>query len=102
LDALGDSLPVRLHPHRRAYYRRAFESVLASDQPLDMLWPLLRTWTLAVCALPEEHPVVQTWREAGQHLGLLGGSFAQRLEALDAYLDLVEETLENWGRRQGA
>jgi hypothetical protein len=102
LDALDDSRPVRLHPHRRTYYTRAFDSMLASEQPLDMLWPLMRTWTLAVCSLSEEHPAVPAWREACHHLGLMGEAFAERLKALDAYLDLVEDTLEDWGRQQGA
>jgi len=34
-------------------------------------------------------------------LGLLGEAFREKIEALDAYLDLVEELLESWGRENG-
>ena len=41
-------------------------------------------------------------REVLLHLGLLGAGFKEGVAALDAYLDMVEETLEEWGRASGA
>lgn len=95
-------VPPRLHPHRLNYYRRAFEYILGGERPLGVLWPMLRTWTKAVSLLPEESGERGSWQEALHRLGLLGSGFSERVAALDAYLDTVEETLEEWGRDSGA
>jgi hypothetical protein len=39
------------------------------------------------------------WRDAFLQLGYLGAGFAERVEALDAYLDVVEETLDDWKKK---
>jgi hypothetical protein len=93
--------PPRLHPVRRAYYQRAFEKILSGNQPQDVLWPMLRTWTHMMQLLPESGIQHQEWSESFQRLGLLGEGFAQRVEALDAYLDTVEEILDDWARAAG-
>jgi hypothetical protein len=92
-------VPPRLHPCRHLYYLRPFETILDGEHPSAILWPLLRTWTLAAGLLPEGAPERIVWREAFQRLGLLGEGFAERVEALDAFLDLVEDTLERWSRQ---
>jgi hypothetical protein len=97
----SDPALLRLAPVRRAYYRQAFVAMLDGDQPRAVLWPLLRTWTFAVRHLPEEGPHHQAWVEACEHLGLQGPAFAERLKALDAFLDMVEEALEEWARANG-
>jgi hypothetical protein len=94
--------PARLHPLREYYYRRAFETMLDSSQPQDVLWSLLNTWTLAVNQLPVDHPARREWQTAFEHLGLLAHGFQERMQALDAYLDMVEETVEKWARDNGA
>lgn len=94
--------PPRLHPYRISYYLRAFEAILGSGQPQNILWPLLRTWTLAAQSLPEGDPAIQGWRDACHHLGLLGPDFAERITALDAYLEQVEETIDAWAQENGA
>jgi len=96
-----EQAPARLHPYRLLYYQRAFLSILEGDQPQAVLWPLLRTWTIAANLLPENTEIQATWRQAIGYLGLLGVEFEQRLAALDAFLDLVEETLEEWARKAG-
>jgi len=102
LEALpSGKIPLRLHAARIPYYRRAFEAILDSDQPLSVLWPLLSTWTAAISYLPGDQDRTAAWHKACQYLGLLGGGFAERVEALDAYLDTVEEVLEDWGRANG-
>jgi hypothetical protein len=105
LPAVG--APPRLHPCRRLYYERAISLLLESEHPLQALWPLWRTWTHAVGSLPVDkhhhtnrvHQVA--WQKAGEHLGLLGAAFMERVTALDAYLDQIEEILEIWGRENG-
>jgi hypothetical protein len=102
LDALPrDETPPGLHADRRAYYLKAFEAILGSGQPLNILWPLLTTWTLAAQALPPEHPAIEGWGETCSQLGLQGDDFYERVTALDAFLDTVETTMENWATEQG-
>ena len=94
-------IPARLNACRRTYYLRAFEALLDSPQPENALWPLLHTWCMAAALLPEDSPTYQDWQAAFTHLDLAGAGFAERLSALDAYLDLVEEILEGWARQNG-
>lgn len=96
-----DNIPPRLHPHRIPYYQRACETMLDGEQPKALLWPLLRTWTLAASLLPEDSDGVAAWQKAGNFLGLLGAGFGERIEALDAYLDTVEDVLDEWARTNG-
>ncbi len=93
--------PAHLHPHRLLYYERGIEAILAGEAPPDALWPLWHTWTGIICTLPEDSPLREDWQQAGNQLGLLGEVFKGKIEALDAYLDQVEELLEDWGRRNG-
>lgn len=93
--------PIRLHPYRLLYYSRAIEAMLDGQNPQQALWPLWRTWTQLVCALPDDSTHRAAWQTTGNGLGLLGEAFIEKIEALDAYLDLVEELLESWGRENG-
>jgi hypothetical protein len=93
--------PARLHPARLLYYRRGIESLLEGEQPQAALWPLLRTWTLAVEAMAENQEARQGWQKALGELGLAGEGFKERIDGLDAYLDTVEETIERWARANG-
>jgi hypothetical protein len=95
-------VPADLHPGRQAYYRRAFDALLNGERPHDVLWPLLRTWTSIILQLPEGANEKTNWQETLEHWELMGAGFHQRVTALDAYLDVVEETLEQWGREHGA
>ncbi|MEW5867944.1 MAG: hypothetical protein AB1894_01605 [Chloroflexota bacterium] len=98
----AEKAPARLHPSRRLYYQRAFEAILVGPAPQAVLWPLLRTWTLAILQLPLDSAEWQAWQRAFEFLGLLDVASSDRLDALDAYLDQVEETLEDWARQNGA
>jgi hypothetical protein len=91
----------RLHPHRIHYYRVAIEEALAGDHPYACIWPLLSTWSEAVSMVEQGEQAMTTWHEAMQQLGLIGEKFPDRLDALDAYLDLMEETIEDWARARG-
>jgi hypothetical protein len=96
-----ESLPPRLHPSRRAYYMRAFQAMIDAGKPLNALWPMLRTWTRAAALQSEDSPARSGWMQACQQLKLVGDDFPRRLEALDAFLDMVEERLDDWGRSRG-
>ena len=77
----------------------AFKALLDGEQPHAVLWPLLRTWSQAALLLVPEGAALDAWREAFLQLGYLETGFAERVEALDAYLDMVEETLDDWKKR---
>ena len=94
--------PLRLHPHRLHYYQRALEAMLSSEHYADALWPFWHTWTTAICALPDNSPHRAAWESAGTRLGQIGADFFKRIQALDAFLDTIEDRLEVWARENGA
>lgn len=94
--------PLRLHSHRLPYYQHAIEAMLTGEHYQDALWPFWRTWTTAISILPEDTEHRSTWEEAGKRLGQVGEGFAERILALDAFLDTVEDALEVWARENGA
>jgi hypothetical protein len=96
-----ENRPAGLHLARLVYYYQAFDAVLAGAQPLAVMWPLLLTWTETVALLPSDSPACTAWQEAAVHLGLYGPAFIQKIAALDAFLDTVEETLEAWAQKNG-
>lgn len=96
-----EGIPLRLHPYRRPYYERAFSALLAGDQPAVVLWPMLRTWTLAINCLPVGTVHQAPWQEACQLLHLGPDHIDERLSALDAYLDTIEEILDGWANQNG-
>jgi hypothetical protein len=97
-----EQAPARLHPKRLLYYLEAFRSMLSAAQPEAMLWPLLNTWVTAASYLLVDSPERYNWQQAFAQLGLIGEGLKERYQALDAYLDLVDETLEAWGEARGA
>jgi hypothetical protein len=90
----------RLAPCRVNYYRSAADT-LRPDSPAAALWPILRTWTLAMSILPEENEHIQEWQSAMQTLGLDQETFNESIRALDAYLDSTEETIDLWAEKMG-
>ena len=89
----GYETPPSLHTHRLAYYMRAFETMLLSEQPESLLWPLMHSWTLMACTMPSQ---AGKWQAVCERLGLIGPAFEDRLDMLDKYLDEVEILLEKW------
>ncbi len=100
--AAGDhpACPPRLHPARRAYYERA-AAALVEIQPAPAAWLALRTWTQAAALLPLDFPDFTAWQSAIETIGLAGAGFSARLDAFDAYLDHLEEALDEWGKASG-
>ncbi|NPV77330.1 MAG: hypothetical protein HPY59_13285 [Anaerolineae bacterium] len=102
LDAVKqmENCPARLQSPRLLYYTRAVEE-LWSEAPAAALWILARTWTVAACCLGVDSPAGKEWQAAMQTLGLSFEQIESRLDALDAYLDIVEETLDIWAQENG-
>jgi len=84
---------------RLAYYKMAFEAMLAGASPHSALWPMVHTWTLSAAVLPPTQQM--KWQAACEILGLTGEVFNARLEGLDHFLDSLEELLENTAAHHG-
>jgi hypothetical protein len=97
----NDRAPIRLRPDRRLYYERAIETLLASETPSTALWPLMITWAEAIFYQTADSPLQAAWTDVCQHLHLDSAHFDEKLEALDAYLDTIEETLDSWAKSNG-
>jgi len=95
-----DILPTRLSPLRQIYYEHAIQAQ-TQDLPASALWMLWRTWTQAVCCAPAGTPPQEEWLAASSALGLAEESFGERVSALDAYLDNIDEILDEWGNEKG-
>jgi hypothetical protein len=105
-SAFGEVVKLDLSPRfsapRLAYYAHGLETLIYGEQPPMALWPLLKTWTQLMALLPSEIGMLSPWVQAMTYLGLIGKPFADRLTALDSYLDTVEEIIEKWARQNGA
>lgn len=97
----AEKAPPRLHPARRAYYARAFFVLIEQNRPETILWPLLHTLGQSLEILDDGSDAQKTAWNILAAAGLQGASLKERLLALDAYLDLVEETLEEWAQARG-
>lgn len=89
--------PPRLHKARLNYYTRAAQA-LTDDQPHAAAWILLNTWSEALALAGGDSPA---WQACCQALELDAAHFEQRLNALDSYLDAVEETMDAWAEDAG-
>ena len=77
------------------------EAALWGTDPASAVWLMLRTWTLAVHALDGAPELLEPWRAALRALRLDADSFESRLELMDAYLDNVEESMEEFAQKNG-
>ncbi len=93
---------ISLHAVRKAYYGRALQALMEGEEPRAALWPLLSTWQEMAREMGADSAAGQGWQEVISQLGLSGSDFSQRVEAFDAFLDQVEEALEEWAERSGA
>ncbi|HEX9012847.1 MAG TPA: hypothetical protein VF813_05005, partial [Anaerolineaceae bacterium] len=91
----------RLHPLRKLYYERAFDSLLGGETPQAALLPLLITWTSSLEALHGAPSYLTPWMEACQQLHLHPEERETSLCALDEFLDSVEELLDRWAQENG-
>ena len=94
------NIPPQLLPCRQVYYEHA-AAALWQNSPSAALWPILLSWAQSAIYLPEDAPVLSEWLSTCQTLGLDAEHFSERLQAVDRYLDRVEETIDNWSRANG-
>jgi len=95
-----DNVPARLSAPRFSYYQSAIET-LHSDHPEAALWILLRTWVSSILYAGDNPAFLESWQQAARTLHLDESHFPERIKALDAYLDTVEETLDLWAQKNG-
>lgn len=91
----------RLHPARLAYYKTAITSQLESDLPTAATWPLLQTWALAAKSNAFKSDQTQVWAAVCAEMGLSAEALPERLQALDTFLDRLEEILEQIALENG-
>jgi hypothetical protein len=92
--------PQHLTACRLPYYTKAVEGMV-NDFPEAALWILLRTWTLAVNSLVSDSKITAVWKQTLQRLHLDVEHVEERLDALDSYLDTMEEILDDQAKSQG-
>jgi hypothetical protein len=84
----------RIHTARLEYYKQALLALLATESPLACLWPLLHTWSLCAETGVLNEAQQNDWQAVLQTLGLDASGLSLRLQGLDHYLDVLEETLD--------
>ncbi len=110
IHALADELQKLTHqsnppPHlkacRHAYYLNALQALAESGDPVYAVWPLLKIWLdvrLAAETPPQSSP---TWEKCLGELHLSPEHCDSKQQALDAFLDTVEITIETWADEYG-
>lgn len=83
----------RVSPPRLGYYRQACQSFLTGETPTAAIWPMLLTWTISACVLPETSR--HSWSAACEKMGLADDSRLSKMEMLDHFLDAIEDILKN-------
>lgn len=86
---------LRIQAARLEYYKQAILSLLESEIPASGLWPLLQSWSLCVESGALETSQQEAWLTAQKHLGLDESVLGLRLQGLDRFLDMLEETLDS-------
>ena len=87
-------------PCRRSYYKKAILG-LSEANSQAALWILLRTWSLMAAELTPNNVTQHGLNDLLGVLMLDRDNFQTRLEALDQFLDVAEEAIENWQSSAG-
>lgn len=88
-----------LCPVRRDYFLRAFQTLIEDGSNRAILWPLLASWAcanLALGAAGSPVPKEAVWHATVAHLRLAPSDRPSRGDALEGFIDRVEEVLERW------
>lgn len=92
--------PACLAPQRVNYYEAAIRALSEGNAPAAW-WPMIRTWARAASLLPPNAAERSVFEQAVENLGLGSDTVKDKLSALDAYLDSLEELLDHWSEREG-
>ncbi|PWH12472.1 MAG: hypothetical protein DDG60_13195 [Anaerolineae bacterium] len=101
LAAAQAPFDLRIHPARLSYYKTAIENQINGNFPATAFWLLLYTWALSSTSGFASTENEQAWQHFLSQTGLNSTHITDRLEALDAFLDTVEETLEQVALENG-
>ena len=93
--------PPRLAPCRHPYYVQGIWALARSEDPTNMLWPLLSVWLDIHLSLPEPSPGYSTWQAFLGDLNLVEEVSEGKTRALDVFLDQVEVLIEAWADTYG-
>lgn len=96
-----DVHPAHLSPCRQGYYVQGFQALAESEDTTFASWPLLRIWLDVLLALGEESPGNATWQMFLETLNLTDAVHEEKIDALDAYLDHLDELIESWADAYG-
>lgn len=94
-------LDLSIHTARLAYYKSAITTQLESDFPLAAIWPMIFTWARAAEAGNFTSVHSRIWARVLALMGLDATGMPERVDALDRYLDVLEETLEQIAAKNG-
>jgi len=87
-------------PCRRTYYQKAILG-LSEANSQAAFWILLRTWSIMAATLPENGASQHGYKDILSLMQLSEDHFDSRLDALDAFLDVIEEAIDNWQSSAG-
>ena len=96
------SLDPELTRVRRDYYLGGFRSMVEAGAAVEILWPMLSTWDLAIHELTLAGESLPHWPQILNTLGLSVDQANERERDLEDLLDQVEGILENWAEKVGA
>lgn len=92
---------LRIHAARLGYYKTAIEAQLEGELPAAAFWPLLYTWALSINSGMAPTVAGAAWESLLSQIRLDFAGVEARLEALDSFLDALEETLEQVSAESG-
>jgi hypothetical protein len=83
-----------IHAARLNYYKHAIQHFAKNENPSAALWPLITTWAQADALTALDIDEAGAWREVCRRCGLDKDGMPAHLQALDHFLDVVEEEIE--------
>ncbi len=93
--------PPDLHPSRKTYYLQSCAAMLESGNYQAAFWPMLDTWLQAARVLWDVPTQRESWSALCADLGFEPQQYEGRVAALDAFLDAIELTLDDWKSQFG-
>lgn len=88
--------PVHLSACRQTYYKNGIKALMESKDPGSAFWPLVRLWLDVQLAMGKEASPQDDWENMMESLHLTQSAVSEKTEALDAYLDTIDITIESW------
>ena len=93
-------LPLKYSNGRMAYYEKAIDGLKDSNQQAA-LWILLWTWTEISAILSPNGSQAVAYSDFCRLLSLGSDQLPERAASMDAYLDVVEESIDRWSQQNG-